>query len=237
MTPLDKAIDRYGGDELWERLDCITLRMLELSGPLLVMKGLGKTFSRPGIIRVYPKKLRTEFEGQGTFHAGSVDGHDHYRRTFDGLRKYRRWSTADAVYFFGYALTTYLSIPFLLRELETTTRETRDGFEISADFPARIETHGPRQRFYFDRDGLLRRHDYRSEVIGWWAAGAHFTSEYQTLNGLPVATRRQVFARVGRAVTPIPVLSARLEPLDVSLSAGSASRPPSGPGSRASTQR
>ncbi|WP_163994872.1 hypothetical protein [Pyxidicoccus caerfyrddinensis] len=219
MTPLDKAIARYGGDSLWRRLDCVTLRMLALGGPLPAMKGLGRTFPTPGLVRVYPKQFRAEFEGLGTFSAGRVDGQDAYRRTFEGFRKYRRWSSADAVYFFGYAITTYLSIPFLLRELSTTTVETREGFEISALFPEQIHTHSPRQKFYFDRDGLLLRHDYRADVVGAWATGAHFTSEYKTVNGLPIATRRKVYARLGGAVTPMPVLTAQLEPLDVSLTA------------------
>ena len=48
-----------------------------------------------------------------------------------------------------------------------------------------------------------------------WATGAHFTSEYRVVDGLPIATRREVFARIGRLVTPIPVLSATLEPVGI----------------------
>jgi hypothetical protein len=88
---------------------------------------------------------------------------------------------------------------------------------VTARFPATLDTHSARQQFWFDRNGLLRRHDYRADVVGWWAAGAHISSDYQIMNGLPIATRRQVFARFFQAVTPVPVLSATLHPLEVKM--------------------
>jgi hypothetical protein len=225
MTLLDRAIDRFGGDALWQRIDCVMLRFRELGGALPRAKGMGKTFKKPDLVRVYPRAFRAEYEGLGIFEAGIVDGRNDRRRTFDGFRKYRRWSNADAVYFFGYAITTYLSVPFVLRQLETWTAETRNGFEITAVFPPHIHTHGPRQKFYFDRSGLLLRHDYHAEIVGAWARGAHFTSDYETIKGLPVATRRHVYARIGRRAMPIPLLFARIEPVDVSLEEGPTASP------------
>ena len=70
----------------------------------------------------------------------------------------------------------YLTAPYLL---------TRDGVEVveagtwqeggeawrrlEASFPPDIDTHSPRQTFYFDAGARLRRHDYVPEVIGRWA--------------------------------------------------------------------
>ena len=39
-----------------------------------------------------------------------------HRRSFRGVRKWRRWSPADALYFFGYALTHYQGLPFTLAD-------------------------------------------------------------------------------------------------------------------------
>ena len=59
-------------------------------------------------------------------------------------------------------------------------------------FPAHIATHCAEQVFYFDADGLLRRHDYIAEVVGGGPA-AHHTSEYREFDGIMVPTRRRVY--------------------------------------------
>ena len=48
------------------------------------------------------------------------------------------------------------------------------------------------QVFYFDADGLLRRHDYIPDVIGWGPV-AHYTSEHREFDGIMVPTRRRVY--------------------------------------------
>jgi hypothetical protein len=89
------------------------------------------------------------------------------------------------------------------------------GLRVRATFPSSLHTHGPRQEFFFDAEGLLVRHDYTAEIVGRWARGAHFTSDYVEVDGLPFARERRVYARLGGVVTPLPALSARLEPLKV----------------------
>jgi hypothetical protein len=236
MLEDDKAFQRvleaYGGLALWRRLQHVVLQV-ETSGPLPQMKGLGKTFPQFGIVSVDAVRRRAEFRdypraGETTiFNAGTIEvlGGDRavvlekavYRETFRGLKKYRRWSPADAVYFYGYALTTYFSLPFILCEYATGINEWKGGARVTARFPENFDTHSQEQTLWFDRDGLVVRHDYRADVVGWWATGAHFTSDYERMSGLPVARRRDVYARSFSAVTPIPVLSARLRPLEVKL--------------------
>lgn len=230
---LCSLIDAYGGLALWRKLKCVVLQIDSLGGPLPIAKGLGQTFIQPSIVTVDPLHWRAEFHdfpkpSESTiFSSGTIQlinragtltlDRSTYRETFRGLKKYRRWSYADAAYFFGYALATYLSIPFILPEHATNVRQWKDGIRVAARFPEILDTHSSDQVFWFNHEGLLVRHDYRAEVVGWWAAGAHFTSGYHTIAGLPVATRRQVYARFFRAVTPVPVLSATLRPLEVKV--------------------
>ena len=230
---LDRIIDAYGGLTLWRKLESVVLQLDSFGGPLPIAKGLERTFARPSIVTVSPLHSRTEFHEfpqpgeRAIYSRGRVQlidrsgaltlDHPNHRESFRGLKKYRRWSHADAAYFFGYSLVTYLSIPFLLLEHATSAQPCKGGVRVRARFPQSFDTHSADQVFWFGRDGLLVRHDYRAEVVGWWAAGAHFTSAYHTVSGFPVATQRRVYARVFRAVTSVAVLWASMHPIEVKI--------------------
>jgi hypothetical protein len=230
---LQMAIDRHGGQARWERLDSVSIDLVRVGGPLPFLKGLGRTFAKPGRQLVFPHEQRAEFLGfptagkKGVYHRGraGIFGAQEsqyeftlpdYRRTFSGIRKHRSWSSEDAQYFFGYAIVTYLSVPFLLAELRHEISPLRDGgFMVRAEFPPAFHSHNPLQTFYFDPEGLLFRHDYVAEVVGGLAYGAHFTSAYVEMDGMAFATRREVFVRLGSVVTPLPVLNAELRLLAI----------------------
>ncbi|AXX15247.1 hypothetical protein [Leptospira borgpetersenii] len=233
MSHLEKIVDRYGGWKLWDRLDFVEFYFRYLGGPLPLLKGLGKTFGKYGNVRVFPKKFIAEFleypaPGKKiVFQNGKVrifnadDDPDtftisNYRDSFRGLRKYRRWNSLDASYFFGYAVTQYLSVPFILKEYTVREVELADGgVHIDVEFPQYLHTHCEKQSYRFDKEGLLVRNDYTADIVGPWAKGAHFTTHFQEIGGLPIPTKRNVFVRLGGFVTPIPVLSAELKPLKV----------------------
>jgi hypothetical protein len=79
--------------------------------------------------------------------------------------------------------------------MPTYVQEWKHGIRVAARFPQDLDTHSSDQVFWFDREGLLVRHEYRAEILGWWATGAHFTSEYRRSAGLLVSTHGQVYAR------------------------------------------
>ena len=63
---------------------------------------------------------------------------------------------------------------------------------LEAHFPASLDTHSPRQIFYYDADLRLRRHDYTAEVVGGWARAAHMCADHVEAGGLVFPTRRWV---------------------------------------------
>ena len=229
---LDRACQRHGGLAAWRSLRRLTLTLDTVSGPLPWMKGLGATFPRPGAVDVFPHECRTIFHGypdtrqQGVFDRGDVrteypDGtgvtasSPRHRETFRGFAKYRRWSALDALYFFGYALWHYHTLPFTLHDttlLGFRRRERGDRLQhiLDVEFPAGLPTHCPRQSFHFDHDGWLRRHDYVAEIVGAWARGAHEWLDYRNVSGVQVAMQRRVRVRAFGASLPIPVLDATL---------------------------
>jgi hypothetical protein len=230
---IEKAAAAHGGFALYERLRSVSLSLVELGGALPYVKGLGRTHPGPPRATVYPHERRAVFHdypaaGQaGVFDGGDVrleqdgellrESRDH-RRTFAGLRKLRRWDPLDALYFFGYALVTYLNLPFNLKDTTFVSLTTAGPLRgVTVDFDPAFHTHCRRQTFYFDEAGLLRRHDYVAEIVGAWAHGAHFTDDYVSVSGLQLATRRRVFAAPFHLLTPIPVLRARFTDPSIAL--------------------
>jgi len=229
---LDRAIARHGGWAAWQALTCLTLAPKAMRGIVPSFKGIGRTFQFPPRIEVFPHEHRAVFHdypgaGQrGVFRAGAVElldrggatlaGNTDARATFAGLRKWRRWSPADALYFFGYALTHYCGLPFTLGEGRPLAirRARTDGRRLTGvevELPPALHTHCRRQTFYFDDDGLLRRHDYVADIVGWAARGAHLWRDFVTAHGIPIPRVRHVVLRLGRVTTPIVALHAELD--------------------------
>ena len=229
---LDRAVERHGGWAAWEALRCVTVTPRRLSGLLPAVKGANRSFRLPPRAEVFPHEYRAVFHdypaaGQrGLFAAGAVqilDGGgavlqsspDH-RRSFRGLRKWRRWSPADALYFFGYALTHYQGLPFTLAEgrplrLSRVRCDGRALTGVDVELPAELHTHCRRQTFYFDDEGLLRRHDYVADIAGWIARGAHLWRDFVMVQGMPTPRERHVVLRLGRLATPLVALHAELD--------------------------
>ncbi|MFI6358796.1 hypothetical protein ACIBJF_40765 [Streptomyces sp. NPDC050743] len=111
------------------------------------------------------------------------------------------WDVLHVAYFAGEAMWTYLTSPFTFAspgfeavEISPVTEEGETWRRLRVTFPDYIATHCAEQVFYFDSDGLLRRHDYTPEVIGAGPA-AHYVSDYKEFDGIMVPTRRRVHRR------------------------------------------
>ena len=63
---------------------------------------------------------------------------------------------------------------------------------LQADFPGEIATHSRLQEFYFGPDHLLRRHDYRVDVAGGFAA-AQYVDGIVEAQGIRLPTRRRAY--------------------------------------------
>jgi hypothetical protein len=96
------------------------------------------------------------------------------RAAFDGHVLDTPWDWLHLAYFHGYTMRNYLTTPFsfaepgyLSEELEPWREDGQTWRPLKVTFPSHIATHCAEQVFYFDADGLLRRHDYIPDVIGW----------------------------------------------------------------------
>jgi hypothetical protein len=183
------------------------------------LKGLGRTFFPPLRIVACIKERRVEFDygsHSDIYANGAVasplrdvsvtDG----RVLFSGAT-FEPWYPEHFAYFFGYAWTNYLSLPFLLPGLELVATQVQHArHSYSVRFPEQAHTHSPVQRFIFGSDGLLLRHDYRARLAGPLVFGAHYTGDYASYRGIQLAGRRSARPRLGRFVLPLNAIGARL---------------------------
>jgi hypothetical protein len=123
------------------------------------------------------------------------------RAHFEGHELRTPWDPMHRAYFNGYALWTYLNSPFLLamEGVEVAEAEAwREGGEtwrvLRAHFPLHLATHGPQQSFYFDAQGLLRRHDYEVAVAGGLPA-AQYVHDHVEVEGIRFPSRRRAYYR------------------------------------------
>ncbi|ORV92160.1 hypothetical protein AWC11_09335 [Mycobacterium interjectum] len=99
------------------------------------------------------------------------------RESFAGHELKTPWDPLQRAYFNGYALWTYLTTPFFMTlpgvtvaEIDPIEDHGERWFGLQTRFPDELASHSTEQKFYFGSDFLLRRHDYRVDVAGGFAA-------------------------------------------------------------------
>jgi hypothetical protein len=215
MTDLrDFAIAAHGGLERWTELTTVTAH-LRCGGVTFPLKGQDGVlddvnvrvelhrqfashfpFTKPGLRTAFTTE-RVAIETD----AGEVlEERANPRDSFAGHVLVTPWDKLQLAYFAGYTIWTYLTAPFSFaapgfrtEELAACQEDGRTWRRLKVTFPDQIATHCKEQTFYFDSDGLLKRHDYTAEVIGAGPA-AHYCAEYQEVNGIMVPTKRRVYA-------------------------------------------
>lgn len=141
------------------------------------------------------------------------------RASFAGHELATPWDPLQRAYFNGYALWIYLTSPFaltmpgfIIEDIEPWQEGKETWRGLRATLPAEIASHSTKQEFYFGDDGLLRRHDYRVDVAGGFAA-AQYVDEVQEFKGLKFPTRRRAYMRDDQGR---PVLDAEMVFINVS---------------------
>ena len=110
------------------------------------------------------------------------------------------WDELQLAHFCGCLIWNYMVVPFILAGPDFETKELRRTVapgeslrRLQVVFPARVVTHAPIQTFHFDREGLLRRLDYRAPH----ATHASITQVYsghQRFSGILVPTLCRLLA-------------------------------------------
>jgi hypothetical protein len=124
---------------------------------------------------------------------------DHPRESFTGHVLTTPWDSLQRAYFNGYALWTYLTTPFLMTlsgftviEIDPIEDNGDRWLGLQARFPDTFASHSRLQEFYFGSDFLLRRHDYRVDVAGGFAA-IQYVYDMVEADGITLPSKRRAY--------------------------------------------
>ncbi|PRY41758.1 hypothetical protein [Umezawaea tangerina] len=211
---VDEVVAAHGGMARWREVTAIRAD-LSGSGALWDLKGQSGLFSAVRFT-VDPREQRTSvapfaregWRGVCTPSRVWVEDADGRvieeradpRAAFAGHVLATPWDRLHALYFGGYAMWTYLTLPFLLlepgfavEELPPTKEVGERRRRLRVTFPPSVATHCAVQVLHVDDAGLVRRHDYTAEVVGGGPA-AHYLSGHQEFDGLVFPTDRRVLS-------------------------------------------
>jgi hypothetical protein len=121
------------------------------------------------------------------------------RMSFAGHGLDTPWDPLQRAYFNGYALWTYLTTPFLMTlpgfsavEIDPVEDNGERWPGLQVHFPDHFASHSSRQEFYFGDDFLLRRHDYRVDVAGGFAA-IQYVHDMVEADGIKLPSKRRAY--------------------------------------------
>jgi hypothetical protein len=120
------------------------------------------------------------------------------------LKDWTRTTDIDS----GYLIWNYMAVPFILADPDFETKELRRTVapgenlrRLQVVFPARVVTRAPIQTFHFDREGLLRRLDYRASHADHVPISQVY-SGHQRFSGILVPTLCRLSA-IGADAVPV----------------------------------
>ena len=232
---LENSVQAHGGIDTWKQFGTVSA-VLDIGGAVWQLKDQPTMFQGIELTADLHQQrmvITSQTAGwRGTFtpdavRIESMDGRAveerHAPRTgYKGHTQQTPWDRLHALYFTGYALWTYLTIPFLYTYPSFRTEELPEWREngevwrrLRIIFPDSIASHSREQISYFGEDGLLRRHDYTVDVMGN-ARGANSASNYKDVRGVMVPMSRRVFAHdnAGHVVSDPLLVSIDLHSID-----------------------
>lgn len=213
---LDFAVKAHGGLDRWKQFTKISARVSG-GGGLWHLKG------NPGLLDDYKLEVNTREQHVVFERFSAVDkrsiytpdrvtvesmtsgdtllSRDNPRAAFEGHVLETPWDDLHVAYFASYAMWTYLTQPFLYTYPGFVTEELSPWQEngetwrrLKVIFPDNVASHSREQISYFGEDGLLRRHDYNTDVLGGSPA-ANYAFDYIEVNGIVVPTKRRVYPK------------------------------------------
>jgi len=213
---LHLAVKAHGGLGRWNQVKAIKVAA-SITGAIWFVKGKGD-FLKNVVLTADTRKeyLTVDFPGQNkraVFEPNRVaiesevgtliEAREDPEKSFAGQQRETPWDDIEVTYFVGEALWTYLNTPFLYTHEGFVTEEI-SSIQVAGEtwrrlkvtFPDSVKSHTKEQISCFGPDGLLRRHDYRVDILGG-ATGLNYASDYRNVDGITIPAKRRVYAYEG----------------------------------------
>jgi hypothetical protein len=210
---LDAVLEAHGGVDRWRRSSTIEATIVT-GGKLWEIKGQ----PQDPVPRRMTVALHREWASVRPFGADDqktdftpervaiekLDGRvvaerDNPRESFAGHVLTTPWNPLQRAYFNGYALWTYLSTPFFMAlpgfevtEIDPIEDRGERWFGLQVRFPQGFASHSELQEFYLDSDFLVRRHDYRVDIAGGFAA-IQYLDDIVEADGIKLPSKRRAY--------------------------------------------
>ncbi|WP_414447658.1 hypothetical protein AB4851_13720 [Burkholderia sp. 22PA0099] len=219
MTDLvSTTIAAHGGLDAWRGVERVSANF-RASGVSLKQRGpVAEAFTQlPGRVAIDTRMQKMTFapfiapEQRGIYLPGrtsveSMDGTllealDDPRGSLAQLVPGTPWSASQLLYFVGYSLWMYLTLPynFLMdgvqcEEIEPLIENGETWRALKVTYPASFPSHSTEQIHYFDATGMMRRQDYSVDVRQDLSA-SHYIDGYREFDGFMFATERRIYLR------------------------------------------
>lgn len=212
---LDRVVSAHGGLDRWNALSTVRASIVT-GGSLWGMKGLTQDSAaremtvwlheqRASVMPFGAPNQRTAYT-PNRIAIENTDGDVvaerwNPRESFSGHSETTPWDPLHRAYFNGYALWSYMTMPFLftlpgvkVEELPRWEEGDQHWHRLRVYFPDSAATHCSTQDFYFGEDFLLRRHDYSVDISGALPA-AQYVHDYIEADGLRMPSKRRAYRR------------------------------------------
>jgi hypothetical protein len=200
-----RALKAYGGEAVWKNATTIESRVT-VGGLLFQLKGINiPPHARITVDIGRPHTVIDPVDDSGDI--GVLDGFSVMITASDGrvidqradARQHLQnasvstaWDRLNLLYFLGYALWGYYTLPYQLTRPDIQWTELRDGV-LQADYGDNLPVHSRIQRFWFDsKTGLLARNDYTPVAATPTVRVANVVFEHRVSNGVPYTSKRRV---------------------------------------------
>ena len=212
------TIEAHGGLGQWKQVRQIS-GTLSASGPSFKQRGpAGEEFTRlPTRVTVDTREQKSVFEpfiasGQRGIYLPNravVESFDHavieeLENPRDALKNKvlgTPWSAAQLLYFLGYSLWMYFTLPYTFltdgvecEEVEPWVEAGETWRALKVTYPASYTSHSTDQVHYFDDKGLMRRQDYTVDVRQNLSA-VHYIFDHRMFDGFVFPTKRRIYSR------------------------------------------
>jgi hypothetical protein len=212
------AIEAHGGLDQWNQVREISMRFVP-SGLGLKQRGpLGEALAQmPMRVHVATRVQNVTLEpflvlGKNGVYKPSrtaIESSDgtvleelkNPRESLENLPAGTPWSGPQLIYFFGYSLWMYHTLPFSFleegvehEEIEPWTESDETWRVLKVTYPDSYPSHSREQIHYFDSKGIMRRQDYTVDVRQDLTV-AHYLLDHQEFDGFVFATKRRICLR------------------------------------------